>query len=292
MDKSRATIAGMHTIPGNPKNVRGRMAAHDVYYCTQDGRKLRIRMMFPDQQNKNKKYPLVFHIQGSAWMQQNLNNHLLDLKDLVTNGYIVAIIEYTPVPEGIFPKQVEDCKRAIRFMMTQLEEYPIDANNLFLSGDSSGGHTALLCWVTWQQALLDTTTDPLPTLKGCIDLYGVTDLTTIADYPSAVEHAHTDSPESQLLGGKIPREHTEEAEKASIPYYLKEKQQLAPLLIMHGNRDSVVPFEQSVSLFAHCQSFGIPAEFYAVDNADHGGSLFYCEDVLKVIVAFLKKHTK
>ena len=292
MDKSHAAVAGMVTIPGNPENIRGRMNAQDVYYCTQDGRKLRIRMMFPDQQNKNKKYPLVFHIQGSAWMQQNLNNHLLDLKDIVTNGYIVAIIEYTPVPEGIFPKQVEDCKRAIRFMMSQLEEYPIDANNLFLSGDSSGGHTALLCWATWQQGLLDTTTDALPPLKGCIDLYGVTDLTTIADYPSAVEHTHIDSPESQLLGGKIPRAHRDEAEKASIPYYLKENQQLAPLLIMHGNRDSVVPFEQSVSLFAHCQSLGIPAEFYAVDNADHGGSLFYCEDVLKVIVAFLKKHTK
>ncbi len=292
VNKSRAKIDGMVIIPGDPKNIRGKIEAQDSYYQTQDGKKRRIRMMFPEQKNKKKKYPLVFHIQGSAWMKQNLNNHLLDLKEVVTNGYIVAIIEYTPIPEGIFPKQVEDCKQAIRFLMTKAEEYSIDTTNLFLSGDSSGGHTALLCWATWNQPLLDSSTTPLPPIRGCIDLYGVSDLTTIADYPSSVDHTHIESPESQLLGGKIPKDHKEEAEKASVPYYLKKNKQLAPLLIMHGNLDTVVPFEQSVELFAHCQSYEVTAEFYAIDNADHGGSLFFCEAVLKNIVSFLKKYTQ
>ncbi|WP_017470898.1 alpha/beta hydrolase [Amphibacillus jilinensis] len=291
MPKSKALSNGMKVIKGDMKNIRARIEREDIVYQRKSGKNLKIRLIYPDYFQEQRKYPLVFHVQGSAWLEQHLDGHLLDLKDLVTSGYILAIVEYLPLPLGKFPSQVEDAKMAMRYLQAHAEELMIDMDNVFLSGDSSGGHTALLSWATWNQALLDASNHPLPSIKGCIDLYGVVDLVTIADAASAIDHTLSTSPEAQLIGGKIPSQHKDDAAKASVSYYLHEDVQNSPLLIIHGNKDTVVPFEQSVQLHEACKKANKTVEFFCVDNADHGGSVFYCDEVLQVIISFLKKYT-
>ena len=47
-----------------------------------------------------------------------------------------------------FPAQVQDCKTAVRFMRKHADIYRVDSDNIFLLGDSSGGHTVLLAGTT------------------------------------------------------------------------------------------------------------------------------------------------
>lgn len=49
-------------------------------------------------------------------------------------------------------------------------------------------------------------------------------------------------------------------------------------------------FKQSVQLYEQCKQQGVDAEFYCIDNADHGGPVFYVKEVLDIIVSFLEKH--
>ncbi|WP_208560191.1 alpha/beta hydrolase [Marinilactibacillus kalidii] len=212
----------------------------------------------------------------------------MEFKDIVTAGYAMAIIEYAPLPDAIFPSQVEDAKMAVRYLAKHAEELEIDVDRLLLCGDSSGGHTALMAWSTWNKPVLDTSEVPLPEIRGCINLYGVYDLLTIYNKESGVDHRKPTSPDSLIIGGRLPEEYPEVAEKASVPYYIKQAEELVPLLIIHGNKDTLVPFEQSVELYEFCKEKEVQATFYCVDGADHGGPTFYTEEVSRIMIDFIE----
>lgn len=147
-----------------------------------------------------------------------------------------------------------------------------------------------MCWATWQTPLLDSSTDPLPDIKACVNLYGVTDFEAIIHQASAVDHTKSTSPENLLLSDYIKTSTDANIKQASVSYYLEKNKPDIPLLIMHGNKDTIVPFEQSVLLYEACQNHELTSDFYCVDEADHGGSIFYTSEVVGVIRDFLNTY--
>lgn len=290
MKKSTAIVEGMKIIEGDINNLRAKIST-DIIYCNRDGVNLKLRMIYPEHLDETKKYPLYFHVQGSAWMKQDLNNHILDFKDIVRHGFIVAIVEYRHSGIAKFPAQVIDAKNAMRYIMKHSDELKVDINNVFVSGDSSGGHISLLCWATWKNNKLDEEETDLCDVRGFIDFYGCVDLNTMGEQFSATDHNSIYSPEAILIGER-PKDNPKLAEKASVPYYLNEESNDDPLLIMHGNKDRLVPFEQSVQLYELCKKYNKNAKFFAVDNADHGGSAFYCKAVIDEVIKYLDENMK
>lgn len=288
MPKSKEYPVGMKLIKGDKKNIRS-FISQDVIYANKDNIDLKIRFIKPDSLDEKEVYPLYFHIQGSAWMKQNLNAHILDFKSIVQEGFIVAIVEYRPCDIALFPSQIEDAKCAMRYIYHHAKELQIDIDNIFISGDSSGGHTSTMCWATWNTQIFDYSQEILPKIKGFIDLYGVSNLATMHKYNSAFNH-ETNSPATMIINVDSIEKNKEKALKASPISYINEQSNNDPLLIIHGNKDRVVPFEQSVELYEKCVEYHKDVEFYCVDDADHGGSIFYCKDTLAVIIEYLKKN--
>ncbi|MBE6054779.1 MAG: alpha/beta hydrolase [Clostridium sartagoforme] len=281
---------GIKVIKGDKNEIRA-FIGEDVVYCTKDGIELKLRLVYPENLEENKKYPLFMHVQGSAWMKQNLSEHILDFKDVVTKGYILAIVEYRPSDVVIFPGQILDVKCAVRYIQNHSAELRVDLNNIFLSGDSSGGHTSSMCWATWKNHKLDYTDEPLCDIRGFVNLYGVSNLSTMHKYCSAFEH-DKDSPATMILRVDNLLDNLDVALKASPVYYVDENSNNAPLLIIHGNKDRVVPFEQSIELYEKCVKYYKNAEFYCVDDGDHGGNVFYCKETIDIIIKFLEKNKK
>lgn len=281
---------GTKVIKGDKNNIRA-FIGKDIVYSEKDGIKLKLRLVYPENLDVNRKYPLFFHIQGSAWMKQNLNSHILDFKDIVTKGYILAVVEYRPSDVTLFPGQILDAKCAMRYIMENSEDLKIDINNVFVSGESSGGHTSSMCWATWKNYKLDYTNEILCDVKGFINLYGVSNLSTIHKYFSAFEH-DKDSPAAMILGVDSILDNLDAALKASPVYYVDEKSNNDPLLIIHGNKDRVVPFEQSIELYERCVNYNKNVKFYCVDDGDHGGNIFYCNETIDIIIDFLESNKK
>lgn len=71
-----------------------------------------------------------------------------------------------------FPIRIEDEKMAFRFLMANVDNYKIDMNRVFLSGDSLDGNTAMCMMVSWDSLQLYFEKTELPKLKACIGLYG------------------------------------------------------------------------------------------------------------------------
>lgn len=289
LPKSKTDVEGIKIIPGDKTNIRAKYYG-DITYATKDGIDLHLKMIVPDEYNKKEKYPILCHIQGSAWFKQNLFDHIFDLVDIVKAGYIVAIVEYRPSPQYKFPTQVLDAKSAIKYIYDHAASLNVDTNNIFVSGDSSGGHTAALCWATWQTNQL-TNTPNLPSVNAFIDIYGVVDLETMPLEPSTMDHASIDSPESQIIGCN-PIDNPKIAAKASVPTYIHKNIDNQPLLILHGNKDILVPYKQSIELYQKCLIESKNVEMYCIDDASHGGSIFYTPKTLALIIDFLNKHQK
>ena len=284
---------GMKEIQGDTETYRANLIPEDLVYAEKDGKKLHIKLIYPVHLDEVRSYPLYVHIQGSAWLKQNLFDHVEDLQAVVRAGYIVAVVEYRPVPETCFPGQVEDAKDAIRYLAAHAEELGIDADRIFVAGDSSGGHTCLLCWATWESGELDEHPErPLPEVRAFVDCYGVVDLEAMRTpgVVSGVKPNSLISPERLLLFGKDPGECPEEARKASVLTYISEKTANHPLLILHGDKDRLVHFSQSILLYEKARKAGKDVTFYKIKGADHGGSAFYCEAVMKELTDYLKNH--
>ncbi len=82
----------------------------------------------------------------SAWMKQD-RTALVTLSRIAERGFVVAIVEYRHSGIASFPAQIQDARNAVRFMRANAAQYHVDADNLFLSGCSSGGQVALLAAV-------------------------------------------------------------------------------------------------------------------------------------------------
>ena len=78
------------------------------------------------------------------------------MADLARRGFVTAILQYRESDLAAFPAQIQDAKTGVRFLRKHAEEYHIDVDNIFIMGDSSGGHTAVLAGITAGQDILDT----------------------------------------------------------------------------------------------------------------------------------------
>ena len=117
---------------------------------------LYLNILVPKKQlESNEKYPLLVYIQGSAWKKQNVIEHIIPLSNIAKKGFVVAIVQYRDTSIAPFPAQIEDTKTAISFLIERHQDYQIDTKNIFLGGDSSGGHTAIMTGITANQNILE-----------------------------------------------------------------------------------------------------------------------------------------
>ncbi len=265
----------------------------NIKYAEKDGMPLHLHIITPpmekkDMIEKKKKFPLVVFIQGSAWKKQDLDGKIHILCEFATRGYVVAIVEYRPSDVALFPAQIKDVKTAIRFLQEKADDYHIDRNNIFVWGNSSGGHTSVMVAATMEQEYNDE--DGQLNIKAFIDFYGPTDITKMNDEPSTQDHMSPESPEGKLIGKRPVDSSPEWTDKVNPINHISEEREIKPLLIIHGDKDRLVPFQQSVLLYEAMKKLNKNVEFYKLQGADHGGDAFWKKPILDLVEHFFKKN--
>jgi acetyl esterase/lipase len=224
-----------------------------------------------------RKYPLVVYVPGSAWHRQNVWIGLDKAQYFAERGFVFAIVEYRPTEIGaIHPAQVEDTKAAIHFLKEHAAEYDIDPDNIAIWGDSSGGHTSVSIAVT------------APELVKCaVDWFGPTAIALMNYYPSTMDHHGADSPQGMLIGGKDVLENPELAERVNPINYISAHKPVPPMLIMHGTKDMLVPFNQSVRLYEKLKECGKNVVFYRLEGGGHGSGGFRSDEAYNLVLKFI-----
>ena len=255
--------------PGKPQAPEGIDAHFDLEYAKAGDVSLKLDLYLP--KGAKGKVPVIVAIHGGGWSGGD-KRHVAVIS-FANYGYAVASVEYRFSQVARWPAQIEDCKAAVRWLRAHAGEYHLDPDHFGAWGDSAGGHLVALLGTTGDVKRFDTgeaNPDFSSRVQAVCDWYGPADFLTINDQAppdTAIHHNNPDSPESKLLGGAIP-ENKEKAKEASPVTYVSKDD--APFLIMHGDKDKLVPLAQSEELRDALQKAGVEVELYVVRGAGHG----------------------
>lgn len=263
----------------------------NVVYANKSNMPLHLHIITPpvNEDTKDKRYPLIMWVQGSAFQKQSVEMHLPHMIDIAKQGYVIAMVEYRWAPDNPFPAQIKDLKTATRFMLRHANKYHVNPDKYLAWGESSGGHTVSLGVATeniQKYSDEDVKVEPLH-YSGCIDFYGPTDISKMNTVLSTQNHVEPDSPEGSFLGSNNINEVPELVQAANPINYIEGNDDLPPYLIMHGNKDRLVPFNQSVLLFNALKKAHKQVDFYRINKSDHATDGFFEPESLKIILKFI-----
>lgn len=179
-------------------------------------------------------------------------------------------------------------------MRANAAKHRIDPDKIGVWGASDGGHLVALLGTTGDVKDFDKgeNLDRSSRLQAVCDVFGPTDLNEYYNYANAkliADAVLPDDPKSllfRLVGGKLSDKKNVVAKANSISYITKDD---APFLIMHGDKDPLVPLPQSEILEKALKKVEVPVTLYVEKGSGHGlrGS-----DVSKMVAAFFQKHLK
>jgi len=108
---------------------------------TEAGRTVKLFIMKPERVTGTPGVLLFIH--GGVWIVGNFENHKRLVRDLVVgSGQIAVFVEYTSLPEAIFPTQIEECYAALTWVAKHAGEFGADGSRIAVAGNSVGGNMA------------------------------------------------------------------------------------------------------------------------------------------------------
>ncbi|MCW4039743.1 MAG: alpha/beta hydrolase [Candidatus Bathyarchaeota archaeon] len=234
---------------------------YDVAFGTSGSRPLLLNIARPKKQPLEA-MPAIIFVHGGGWYRgdhKGPQNY-----PFAAAGYFTVNIEYRLSREAIFPAQIHDCKAAIRWLRANAEEYYINPDLIGIWGLSAGGHLA---------SLLGTSGD-VPDLEGnggsegfssrvqaVVDWYGPSDLSKMGG-----THDEPDSPECRVVGGLLA-ERKEIVQMVNPITYVTSDD--PTFLMIHGEKDQIVPFNQSELLYQALKEAEVDVTLIKVTNGDH-----------------------
>lgn len=251
---------------------------YDYGYCK---RHLQIIFPYKPEMKEDEKYPLILLIPGSAWHKQEMYNDIPQYATLAKRGFVVVAMEYRESDIAAFPAQIEDVYNALNFIPSIADNFHIDTSKIFLMGNSSGGHIAMMSVLFNAHGLCNA----LPKISGVICESSSTDLLICAKekLPSWMKIR----PSAALLGVDTIEGHEELAEKASCSMYISENIELPPILLIHSEYDPIVSVENSRTLYETLVTSHHNVFYYELEENDaHGGATYYDSAILDIIQEF------
>lgn len=254
-----------------------------IPYATVDDNELALDLYMPAGANRP---PLIVYIHGGAWRFGSRDS--VSPIDLVDKGYAIASVSFRLTPVAPLPAQVHDIKGAIRFLRANASTYGFDADQIGVTGVSSGAHLAALVGLTNGSpphegdvgGNLDVSSD----VQAIVSYFGASNLTSILAQSTPLGLNVREPALDLLLGGSVD-------DKVNLARFGSPVFQVdaadPPLLLLHGDQDPQMPINQSLELFGVAKDNGIEVQFVPVHGAAHGGSDFFDADRTALVADFL-----
>jgi acetyl esterase/lipase len=189
------------------------------------------------------------------------------------HGYAVVGVNVRASSQARFPAQRNDLAAALRYLATVADQYDLDMDRVVVSGDSSGGWAALQAGLTGQP------------VKGVVAFYPPTDFATFDKQLAACASGTSGSimcmtnPASPIvaeLGCFMPACQPARLADASPVTHVDAGD--PPILLFHGMRDDVVPYQQSVELANRVTSAGGSADLVLLSTLGHATAQSILDD--------------
>lgn len=292
---SRTIAAEDNAAPERPKLPPGFVAEYDVKYVADGDEAQSLDIYFPEKR-AGEPLPLLVWIHGGGW--QGGSKARPPYLNQLPRGYVVASIEYRFSQKAPFPAQIQDCQAAIRWLRANAEKYGIDPDRVGVGGASAGGHLAALLGTSGGKKAFEAiggNEEQSDRVQAVCDIFGPTDFWTVisqAEEDKNVKSAlkwNEGDPYSRLIDGKLGQDKAKCEAVSPVNYVSKDD---PPFLILHGDRDNLVPYAQSVELRDLLADAGVEVTLQRLPGAGHGGPAFALPAVGRLAASFFDKHLK
>ena len=258
-----STLPVLAQKPGGALREKVKLTT-DVEYTKVGDLSLKIDVLEPTQRAE-KKLPAIVFIHGGGWRNGNKSSGVGRVAPLVATGeYVGFSVQYRLTDVAGFPAQIHDCKAAIRWIKSQADKYGIDPDQIGVWGSSAGGHLVSLLGTSGDVSDLEGEagpTDVSSRVKCVVDFCGPSDFLTFPD------NKVSEGAVEPLLGGKVS-EQQERAKQASPATYVTADD--APILIVHGTADTVVPVDQAKTFHEKLKKAGVSSTLVLIEGGGHG----------------------
>ena len=186
---------------------------------------------------------------------------------LTEAGYTVFKINHRAAPRFVFPAALEDTQRAVRFVRHNAKQYGINPDRIGGFGGSTGGY--LLALTAMLGAKNDDEPDPVnkqpATLQALVLFAPGSDLRELPKF-----NADAVVPIAMFLGVPIPIQDKANAnilKRASPQAFVTSS--APPVLLVHGDADQTVPYQQSVTFEAELRRANVPTKLITLPGGTH-----------------------
>jgi acetyl esterase/lipase len=214
--------------------------------------------------------PAVVWVHGGGWVTGSPklepgSVEAMVQTDLVKRGWVFVSVDYRLAPKHRWPAQIVDAKCAVRWVRANARSLHVDPSLIGVMGASAGGQLASLVGLTGNTTLFDEGADPgvSSAVATVVDEYGPSNLTA----PDLVDAKAL--PLLVKVTFAEPVGHPSPVLEAASPVTYVHPG-APPFLVIHGERDQIVPPSQSEMLVDALRADGDSAQLILVQNAAHG----------------------
>ena len=221
--------------------------------------------------------PTLIYIHGGGWTNGSRQSSALTFLPYLEMGWNVVNVSYRLAGTAHAPAAVEDCRCALRWVYRNAEQFNFDLDRIVVTGNSAGGHLSLTTGMLPASAGLDRqcpgdrnrmwpigppSTAPLK-VAAIINWYGITDVYDLAHREPGTSGNFTEA----WLGSRSDRDDV--ARRVSPTNYVHGD--TPPILTIHGDADSIVPYDHATRLHEALDAWGVPNQLVTIEGGGHGG---------------------
>jgi acetyl esterase/lipase len=237
----------------------------DVVYGSANNTPLKLDIWYP--RDNGEPTPTVVFIHGGGWIFGSKEGAVYQYLPYLERGWRVVNVEYRMAGNSLAPGAVEDSRCALRWIFRNAKQYKFDTSKIILTGQSAGGHLALITGMLPDGTPLDNRCyadakygDVPMKVAAVINWYGITDVNEIIQGPDLKNYA-------AMWMGAMPNA-AEVAKSVSPLTYVRSG--LPPIITIHGDKDDVVPYSQAKRLKAALDKAGDVNRLVTMSGGGHG----------------------
>ena len=271
-----AIVASLSVGQNTPKYERTR----DVIYGRKSGLALTMDVFTPKKPNG---FGVISVVSG-GWFSNTKSINVAFYQALLDRGYTVFAVVHGSQPKFTLPEIIEDMHRAVRFIRHNAKKYAIDSKRIGIMGASAGGHLSLMMGTAGTKGD-PKATDPVDRESSAVQsvacFFPPTDFLNYGKkgremidrqfqppFTAAVDYQEFDKEKA------LYRRITDKAKLREISKQVSPMSHLtktsAPSLLISGDKDELVPFQQSVTFVERCKEVGVPAKLETRKGEGHG----------------------
>ena len=234
----------------------------DVVYGHKDGMALTYDVLRPAKQNGAG----ILLVQSGGWYSgwQEPKNFVGGGKAYLDKGYTLFVVRHGSAPKYAVPDAVGDVRRCVRAIRMKAKSFGVDPERLGVTGGSAGGHLSLMIGTTGD--------DGNPKAADEVLKHSSRVAAVVSIFPPTDLRGFTTAPPEEIRknpGLKPPLTFDAKLEPEVSPA-LKVTPKCPPTLLIHGDKDLLVPIEHSHGMMKALEKEKIACKLVTVEGAAHG----------------------